>query len=79
MIFELRANGRVILRVNAWYLVLSAILRGDVSSKRILSLGDLDLTAEWEIETGFYGQPPTRHSLPIRQPPEFIGDSLKKE
>jgi hypothetical protein len=79
MIFELKANGKTILRVNVWYLVLSAILRGDVSKERVLSMGDLVLTAEYPVRMGPQGDCYGVGRADIPQPIEFMGDSLKKD
>ena len=79
MIVELKANGKQVLRVNLWYLVLSAILRGDASEESVLTMGELVLTVETPVEMG-----PNREVFgvirtDIPQPPEFKGDRLKKD
>lgn len=68
MIVELQLHGRVILRVDVWYLVLSFILRGNPPVKTGLDWQKADLflctpTAEGE------------HRIMIPQPAEFRDDS----
>lgn len=75
MIVELTLNGRIILRMNIWYLVLSAILRGsaDVRTGENWKESELFLCKPVFMRDVFVEE---RHFIP--QPAEFNGLPSKK-
>ena len=68
MVLTLSHEGRVLIQIDAWYLILSAILRGGPPFLLNETLKDAMLTAQVEIG----GE---RFTFEVPQPVEFEGDS----
>lgn len=67
MVLTLSHEGRVFIQIDAWYLILSAILRGGPPFLLNETLKDAMLTAQVEIG----GE---RFTFEVPQPVEFEGD-----
>ena len=67
MVLTLSHEGRVLIQIDAWYLLLSAILRGGPPFLLNETLKDAMLTAQVEIG----GE---RFTFEVPQPVEFEGD-----
>jgi hypothetical protein len=70
MTLTLSFQGRVLLRIDAWYLVLSSILRAEPPFSLNQTLQESMLTARITIKGDEY-------VFDIPQPPEFIGDGAE--
>lgn len=68
---KLSSNERIIMHIDAWYLILSAILRADPPFKLNRTLSDAMLTAMIQLDG-------REIELIIPQPPEFIEDIQEK-